>query len=341
MAAWMVRAGAHGEREDFALERGLAVIGWDELGDLSRVGSREELDALMRGAFSDAKTATIANYVGQVWAFRERIQVGDLLVLPLKTRSAIAIGTVRGPYEYHVDNPAEARHTRSVEWIRKDIPRSDFDQDILYSLGTFMTVCQIQRNRAEERIRALVEGRAPRAPVAAGEAVEGEPQAGEEPPADLELYAQDQITTYIGQRFRGHKLADLVTAVLSAEGYHVRQSPPGPDGGVDIVAGRGPMGFEPPRLCVQVKSSDRPVDVSVLRELRGVMSNFGAEQGLLVAWGGFKQSVDNEARQLFFNVRLWDQGELVRAVLEHYDRLPDDLQAELPLKRIWTLVPEE
>jgi restriction system protein len=71
------------------------------------------------------------------------------------------------------------------------------------------------------------------------------------------------------------------------------------------------------------------------------MSNFGAEQGLLVAWGGFKQSVGNEARQLFFNVRLWDQGELVRAVLEHYDRLPDDLQAELPLKRIWTLVPEE
>jgi hypothetical protein len=27
-------------------------------------------------------------------------------------------------------------------------------------------------------------------------------------------------------------------------------------------------------------------------------------------------------------------------VLEHYDRLPADLQAELPLKRIWALVQE-
>ena len=71
------------------------------------------------------------------------------------------------------------------------------------------------------------------------------------------------------------------------------------------------------------------------------MGNFGAEQGLLVAWGGFKQSVFDEARQLFFNVRLWDQGQLVQELLDHYGQLPADLQAELPLKRIWTLVPTE
>lgn len=28
------------------------------------------------------------------------------------------------------------------------------------------------------------------------------------------------------------------------------------------------------------------------------------------------------------------------AVLENYDCLPDSIKAELPLKRIWTLVPE-
>jgi hypothetical protein len=32
---------------------------------------------------------------------------------------------------------------------------------------------------------------------------------------------------------------------------------------------------------------------------------------------------------------------LVERVLENYDRMPDEVQAELPLKRIWTLVPEE
>lgn len=43
------------------------------------------------------------------------------------------------------------------------------------------------------------------------------------------------------------------------------------------------MGFEAPRLCVQVKSGDDPVDVTVLRELRGVMKAYRAEQGLIVS----------------------------------------------------------
>jgi restriction system protein len=101
------------------------------------------------------------------------------------------------------------------------------------------------------------------------------------------------------------------------------------------------MGFDPPRLCVQVKSSDTPEDVKTLRELQGVMRNFGAEQGLLVAWGGFKSSVHAEARRHFFEIRLWDAGDVVKALLENYERLPEDVQAELPLKRIWSLVLEE
>jgi len=36
MSVWLVRAGKNGEREDFALENGVAVIGWDELPDLAR-----------------------------------------------------------------------------------------------------------------------------------------------------------------------------------------------------------------------------------------------------------------------------------------------------------------
>jgi hypothetical protein len=70
------------------------------------------------------------------------------------------------------------------------------------------------------------------------------------------------------------------------------------------LAGNGPMGFGPPRLCVQVKSSPSPADVNVLRGLQGVLQNFHAEQGLLVCWGGFKSSVIQEARQSFFTIRL-------------------------------------
>jgi restriction system protein len=60
-----------------------------------------------------------------------------------------------------------------------------------------------------------------------------------------------------------------------------------------------------------------------------------------VCWGGFKSSVMQEARQSFFTIRLWDSGDLQGMILRNHDRFPDELKAELPLKRIWALVLEE
>jgi restriction system protein len=133
----------------------------------------------------------------------------------------------------------------------------------------------------------------------------------------------------------------LVDAVLQAEGYVTHLSPPGPDGGVDILARRGSLGLDGPKLCVQVKSSAAPADVSILRGLQGTMSTFKADEGLLVSWGGFNRTVQQEARLSFFSVRLWDADDLVAAIERNYDRLPKELQGELPLKRIWALVIEE
>lgn len=337
MTLWLVRAGKYGERENLALEKGLAVIGWEELNDLSGVKTREELYDLLEKTYLEVKPKTLLNWVSQIWPFLKEMQNGDPVALPLKSRSVIAIGEVAGPYQYRSNLPADAKHTRPVKWL-KELPRSAFDKDLLYSLGAFMTVCRIQRNNAEERVRALLAGKSMPPPAqmsASSEAAEWEA------PPDLEQYARDQIRDHIAQKFKGHDLARLVGAVLEAQGYKVRASPEGADGGVDIIAGHGAMGFDHPRLVVQVKSGDVPVDVKVVRELQGVMKNFGADHGLIVAWGGYKASVPKEAARLFFELRLWDADELVKEVLASYERLPEALQAELPLKRIWVLVPSE
>ena len=332
MALWLVRAGRHGEREDMLLEQGLAAIGWSDLPDLSAVRSRDGVMDLMKKARPDEKANTLGNWTGQVWAFRERIKVGDLVVLPLKGRAMIAVGRVKGPYQYRPDLPEGANHTRAVDWLKADLPRTAFDQDILYSLGSLMTVCQIQRNKAEQRVEAVLAGK-----VKSAEDVE----TTETEIADIEEYARDQIRDYISRRFRGHDLARLTDEILRAQGYYTYRAQPGADGGADIIAGRGPMGFDPPCLCVQVKSTDSPVDVGVLRELQGTMKNFGAEQGLLVSWGGFKSTVLAEARRLFFEIRLWDSDNLIKALMEDYENLSGDVQAEIPLKKVWTLVLEE
>lgn len=55
----------------------------------------------------------------------------------------------------------------------------------------------------------------------------------------------------------------------------------------------------------------------------------------------FKSSVEKETAQHFFRVRLWNQADLISQILEHYDRLDEEIRAELPLKRIWTVAAQE
>jgi restriction system protein len=79
-------------------------------------------------------------------------------VLPLKTRSALAVGKVSGPYKFEPEAPSGAKHQRPVKWVRTDIPRGDVDQDILFSLGSTLTVFQVRRSDAEKRLFQTAEG---------------------------------------------------------------------------------------------------------------------------------------------------------------------------------------
>jgi len=159
--------------------------------------------------------------------------------------------------------------------------------------------------------------------------------------ADLEESGQDQIAKLISARFRGHNLTRLVEGILKAQGYTTYRSPEGADGGADILAGAGPLGFGAPRLCVEVKSEANPIDRPTVDKLLGAMSKFGAQEGLFVSWNGFRQNVQKELAQSFFRVRLWSQQELLEALFQHYDQLDPDLKAELPLKRIWTVAHQD
>jgi restriction system protein len=81
---------------------------------------------------------------------------------------------------------------------------------------------------------------------------------------DLEEIAREQIEKRISSVFAGHDFTNLIAAILTAQGYETHMSPAGPDSGIDIVAGRGSLGFEQP-LVVQVKSGDINVDQPTLQ----------------------------------------------------------------------------
>lgn len=340
MTLWLVRSGAGGEREALALTHDLVAAAWTELPDLTDCATRPALEAVLRQSAPGQKIRALANRGGQAWSFRMAMAPGDLVVMPLKSSAAIALGRIAGDYRYRTDLPHGPLHTRPVTWVAR-VPRRAFDSDILLSFGAFMAVCKVERNGAEERVQALLEARG------ASGAVQGAgiPLPGPFWPrpelADIEERSHLMIRERIAQKFKGHNLATLVAALLEAQGYRARVSPPGADGGVDIMAGSGPLGFDAPRIVVQVKSQDSKLDVRTLRELAGVMGRFQADHGLLVGWGGFNQPVRAEAAADYFRVRLWDAGDVVAAMKEHYHLLPHAVRAEVPLKQVWTLVPNE
>jgi len=176
----------------------------------------------------------------------------------------------------------------------------------LYSFGAFMTVCQVSRNDAEQRVHQMAKHgwKSSGAPAGPKKKADDEATASGEGLEDLAQAARDQIAKLIIARFQGHGMARLVDAVLRARGYTTYLSPEGPDKGIDILASPEPMGFGEPRVCVQVKSGDSTLDRPTLDQLIGVMQNVQASHGLLVSWGGFKSSVDKEEATQFFRVRL-------------------------------------
>ena len=151
-----MRAGRYGERDRWALESDRVGGGFIEVGDLSGVDTRDRMREVVGEAYTDEAEGKIRNFAGQLWAFRGKIAIGDLVVLPIKSRSELAVGRVTGDYTHDGAAPIDRRHFRKVEWLRTEIPRARVQQDLLNTLGAFMTVCELSKNDAAWRLAELV-----------------------------------------------------------------------------------------------------------------------------------------------------------------------------------------
>lgn len=348
MPLYLVRAGSNGEFEDRFLEDGRVYLRWGGAfpdKDISKLADYEQIKAAMIAQNRDEQVRKLINGAGQINAFVHSMQVGDWVVLPLKRKAAIAVGEVTSKYTFEGKAPEDFRHYRTVRWLNKAVPRSIFDQDLLFSFGAFMTVCRITRNDAENRVKRLAQNDwRPQQNLlndiahSTGGVENGQVHEGNVP-LDLEELARDQLSELIRRKFKGIAMERLVEGILKAQGFLTWRTPEEKrdkrDKSIDILAARGGLGFDAPRICVQVKSSQDPVDRPTLDQLRGAMTRSKAEKGLLVAWGGFTRTVEEEIPVQFFDVRLWDEQELIAQLLSVYEKLDADLRAELPLKRVW------
>lgn len=151
-------------------------------------------------------------------------------------------------------------------------------------------------------------------------------------PEALESMTRDFIIERLTVDFFGHPLADLVADLLRVMGYKTKVSPPGPDGGVDIIAHKDHFGIESPLIKVQVKSSKKTVSHADVASLCGNTSP--EEFALFVTLGTFSSQSRYYARGKS-NLRLMSGTEFVELLMEYYESLDARFKASFPMKRVY------
>ena len=219
---WIVRAGARGERELAAIEQSKLFPGFLGVSDLTQKGSRDAILAHLQEVLPAEGTNRLRNFAAQLNQFVNKIEIGDYVVMPRKLTNGVAIGVVNGDYQF--DAASHFKHARAVEWQEVSLPRDTFKQDLRHSFGAFMTICEIKRNSALERVKAVLEtgtdpgallgkqGQVPKPPVPNGKEND-DPDADDYQP-DIEDIANQQIVSLIKSEFSGHVLADLVAEIM-------------------------------------------------------------------------------------------------------------------------------
>ncbi len=284
MRAWMVRAGADGEREEAALSLGRVIAGWQEVGDLSDVTDREALRDRLRDVYPEASTGVLANWTGQLWRFTRVIAVGDIVVLPLKRQNAkagaeLALGRITASYEYDTSADWGYRHVRPVEWLNR-VPRGALNSDLLDSLGALLTICELKRHKAADRILAVLGGDPDPGWTPEGHAAELFSNreallahAVEQAPTDPMRLSIRQLLAYWGASRRTDELVSEVERELAESG--VVAVPAISDGWLDDLVALAPLPSAPNEGATRVYAAPPTPPAAVSVSISTLMSATG------------------------------------------------------------------
>ncbi|HRK62731.1 MAG TPA: restriction endonuclease [Candidatus Omnitrophota bacterium] len=325
---WGIHGGKTGDADSLFIKRGCVALGWSKMGDLSELkADRDSFKVELTRVYPEKKPGAVPNNAGQLFRFVHEMKKGDFVIYPSKSDRQIHIGRVDGDYSYSPKLDANYPHSRLVKWI-KTLPRTHFTQGALYEIGSAMSFFMV-KNYVDE-FRYSVEGKS----AATSMAQDDEVAVSSD---EIEQITCDFILKRLAQEVKGHPFAEFVGHLLNTMGYRTRISPEGPDGGVDIIAHKDELGFEPPIIKVQIKSSESNVGDPEVSALYGKVDSGSKEFGLFVTLGSFSSKANAFAKSKS-NLRLIDGKELVTLILQHYDQFDSRYKGLLPLKKVY--VPE-
>lgn len=323
----MVRAGDDNELFEIFEERGLVAIGWEDMGDVSKLSTREEVKQRYREIHSEQKKSRVATSAGQIYRFAHEIQKGDIVLTYNKSSREYLIGEITSDYKPNPDpdftDRGHYQHVRKVDWKDK-VSRDEFSVPAKNSFGSTLTVFQL--NEHIEEIEKVLSG-------------EPKPDKDEETQPLLEE-VEAKATELISDKISNmdpYDFQDLVAAVLRSMGYQTQTSPPGPDEGIDIVAHPDALGFKKPMIKVQVKRREKSMGRKEISSFIGAIGE--DDKGLYVSTGGYTRHAQKAADKTHLRLTLLDRDDFINLLIQNYEDIEPEYQSLVPLKKVY--IPKE
>ena len=146
---WMVRAGRNAIfAQDFE-DKEYVGVGWQRLGDLTAVQSKEKLAELHRDVYSDQKIGKQRLDIGMISRFRFEMNKGDMVVTYNPEFRVYLVGEILSDYQYVSDSPGGYNHIRKVEWKGK-VKRDSLSVGTKNTVGAIMTLFLLSDSASRE-----------------------------------------------------------------------------------------------------------------------------------------------------------------------------------------------
>lgn len=311
---WCVRAEGGRYTEDF-VKGGYAGIGW-ELGDLSRVKSRDELERLYRKNYPDHNALTVGQNVGQIWRFATEMTEGEYVVTPGSDRELLWWGEIGEKTYYYLEDGDSCpySHRKSVKWNKDPVRRSSFSVPFQNSIKSSLTVFWIVH---KDNFLEVIGRRGKKKPI---------------PPVHV---SADRVVLDKILELDASEFEMLVIDLLTTLGFEATQHTGGSgDEGVDAEGEMDLFGMASVKLYVQAKryKLDSKIGRKDVLKLRQKIES-GA-QGAIVATCGFTDDALSAAVETGFpRIGTINGSQLVDILSQKWDELPEEIREKLGLKR--------
>lgn len=324
------------------IEHSYIGIGWSELGDLSKFNDRDSLKIALKDAQPKSSEASIRSQSSPLFRFINEMKIGDYVIYPSKTDRMIYVGAISSDYFYEESlEDDEYKSRRKINWITPNgIPRNTLSQSTLNELGAFITIFLIKQHTANEIL----------GPLGLIDVVQEDFQLSPDQEDELnetlddkelttkainetaKTSTEDFIIGRLHQNLNGYQFEEFVAHLLECMGYVARITQKSGDGGVDIIAHKDVLGFEPPIIKVQCK---RTLSSNGLPEINQLLGTLGDDEyALFVNLGSYTIQARNKATNKS-RLRLIDGKELISLIYKYYDSFSPQYRALIPLRKMF------